>query len=246
MKEIELTSINFETLKKFKDTEAQESVIYHDNKKVYKLYQNFNMYDLIIRELHVDEISKVTNLKIAQPLEKIINNDFFCGCTMELKKGITLSRFEQNHSISELKDKLIDISEELERIHLSNKKIILGDINYNNIIVDETKDDFSFIDIDGAGIKRIEPMAISFPLYEYLELRDVVYKGKQNYDRLAFLLAFYQTVFGKSFDDIKEDEFERKTDEIPFLNRSRYDFKVLKKKNKTIKEVPYFHDIFSK
>ena len=95
-------------------------------------------------------------------------------------------------------------------------------------------------------LKRIEPMAIPFPLYEYLKLRDVVYKGKQNYDRLAFLLAFYQTVFGKSFDDIKEDEFERKTDEIPFLNRSRYDFKVLKKKNKTIKEVPYFHDIFSK
>ena len=37
MKEIELTSINFETLKKFEDIETQESVVYHDDKKVYKL-----------------------------------------------------------------------------------------------------------------------------------------------------------------------------------------------------------------
>lgn len=86
MKEIELTSINFETLKKFEDIETQESVVYHDDKKVYKLYKNFNMYDLIIREMHVEETSKITNFKMAQPLEKIINNDFFCGCTMELKK----------------------------------------------------------------------------------------------------------------------------------------------------------------
>lgn len=92
----------------------------------------------------------------------------------------------------------------------------------------------------------MEPMGIPFPLYEYLELRNSPYKVKQNYDRLTFLLAFYHTVFNKSFDDVSEDEFERKTDEIPFLNRSRYDFKVLKKKNKTIKEVPYFHEIFSK
>lgn len=246
MKELELTSINFETLKKFEDIETQESVVYHDDKKVYKLYKNFNMYDLIIREMHVEETSKITNFKMAQPLEKIINNEFFCGCTMELKKGITLSKFEQNHSISELKDKLIDISEGLEEIHLANKGLVLGDINYNNIIVDEANNDFSFIDIDGAGIKKMEPMGIPFPLYEYLELRNSPYKVKQNYDRLTFLLAFYHTVFNKSFDDVSEDEFERKTDEIPFLNRSRYDFKVLKKKNKTIKEVPYFHEIFSK
>lgn len=128
MKEIELTSINFETLKKFEDIETQESVVYHDDKKVYKLYKNFNMHDLIIREMHVEETSKITNFKIAQPLEKIINNCFFCGCTMELKEGITLSKFEQNHSIGELKDKLIDISEGLEEIHLANKGLVLGDI----------------------------------------------------------------------------------------------------------------------
>lgn len=163
MKEIELTSINFETLKKFEDIETQESVVYHDDKKVYKLYKNFNMYDLIIREMHVEETSKITNFKMAQPLEKIINNDFFCGCTMELKKGITLSKFEQNHSISELKDKLIDISEGLEEIHLANKGLVLGDINYNNIIVDEANNDFSFIDIDGAGIKKWNQWVFLFP-----------------------------------------------------------------------------------
>ena len=78
MKEIELTSINLETLRKFEDIETQESVIYHDDKKVYKLYKNFNMYDLIIREMHVEETSKITNFKMDQQLEKIINNGFFC------------------------------------------------------------------------------------------------------------------------------------------------------------------------
>ena len=165
---------------------------------------------------------------------------------MTYKKGITLSEYEKTHSIEELKDKLIDISLELEEMHQNKEKIILGDINYKNIIVDEKSDDFSFIDFDGVGIKRMEPMTISAPLFEYLENRKIDYRGKQNYDRLAYLLAFYQTVFHKSIDEVSEDEFEMKTDELPFLNRSRYDFKVLKKKNKTVKDMPYFHDIFSK
>ena len=113
-------------------------------------------------------------------------------------------------------------------------------------MIDEENNDFSFIDFDGVGIKRMKPMTISAPLFEYLENRGIDYQGKQNYDRLAYLLAFYQTVFHKSIDEVSEDEFEMKTDELPFLNRSRYDFKVLKKKNKTVKDIPYFHDIFSK
>ena len=59
MKEIELTSINFETLKKFEDIETQESVVYHDDKKVYKLYKNFNMYDLIIRKCTLKKLVKL-------------------------------------------------------------------------------------------------------------------------------------------------------------------------------------------
>lgn len=165
---------------------------------------------------------------------------------MAYKKGIILSEYEKTHSIEELKDKLIDVSLELEEIHRNRKKIVLGDINYNNVMIDEENNDFSFIDFDGVGIKRLEPMTISAPLFEYLENRGIDYQGKQNYDRLAYLLAFYQTVFHKSIDEVSEDEFEMKTDELPFLNRSRYDFKVLKKKNKTVKDMPYFHEVFSK
>ena len=60
MKEIELTSINFETLKKFEDIETQESVVYHDDKKVYKLYKNFNMlcinFDIFINSYCINII----------------------------------------------------------------------------------------------------------------------------------------------------------------------------------------------
>ena len=66
---------------------------------------------------------------------------------------------------------------------------------YNILNKDEENNDFSFIDFDGVGIKRMEPMTISAPLFEYLENRGIDYQGKQNYDRLAYLLAFYQTVF---------------------------------------------------
>lgn len=246
MKKIDITSINLDKVVKINDNMSSESAIYHDNKIVYKIYKNFSIYELIEREAHVEATSKITNLRVATPLAKLYNGYSFCGCVMAYKKGITLSEYEKTHSIEELKDKLIDISLELEEMHQNKEKIILGDINYKNIIVDEKSDDFSFIDFDGVGIKRMEPMTISAPLFEYLENRKIDYRGKQNYDRLAYLLAFYQTVFHKSIDEVSEDEFEMKTDELPFLNRSRYDFKVLKKKNKTVKDMPYFHEVFSK
>lgn len=246
MKKIDVTSINFDKVVKINDDISSESAIYHDNKMVYKIYKNFSIYELIEREAHVEEASKITNLRVATPLAKLYNGYSFCGCTMAYKKGITLSEYEKTHSIEELKDKLIDVSLELEEIHRNRKKIVLGDINYNNVMIDEENNDFSFIDFDGVGIKRMEPMTISAPLFEYLENRGIDYQGKQNYDRLAYLLAFYQTVFHKSIDEVSEDEFEMKTDELPFLNRSRYDFKVLKKKNKTVKDMPYFHEVFSK
>lgn len=246
MKKIDITSINLDKVVKINDNMSSESAIYHDNKIVYKIYKNFSIYELIEREAHVEATSKITNLRVATPLAKLYNGYSFCGCVMAYKKGITLSEYEKTHSIEELKDKLIDISLELKEMHQNKEKIILGDINYKNIIVDEKSDDFSFIDFDGVGIKRMEPMTISAPLFEYLENRKIDYRGKQNYDRLAYLLAFYQTVFHKSIDEVSEDEFEMKTDELPFLNRSRYDFKVLKKKNKTVKDMPYFHEVFSK
>ena len=246
MKKIDITSINFDKLVKINDDISSESAIYHDNKMVYKIYKNFSIYELVERETHVEETSKVTNLKVAAPLAKLYDQGLFCGCAMEYKRGITLAEYEKTHSKEELKDKLIDVSLELEEIHHNRKKIVLGDVNYNNVMIDEENNDFSFIDFDGVGIKRLEPMTLSAPLFEYLENRGIDYQGKQNYDRLAYLLAFYQTIFHKSIDDVSEDEFEMKTDELPFLNRSRYDFKVLKKKNKTVKDMPYFHDIFSK
>lgn len=246
MKKIDITSINFDKVIKINDDISSESAIYYDNKMVYKIYRNFSIYELVEREVHVEETSKVTNLKVAAPLAKLYDHGLFCGCAMEYKRGITLAEYEKAHSKEELKDKLIDVSLELEEIHRNRKKIVLGDVNYNNVMIDEENNDFSFIDFDGVGIKRLEPMTLSAPLFEYLENRGIDYQGKQNYDRLAYLLAFYQTVFHKSIDDVSEDEFEMKTDELPFLNRSRYDFKVLKKKNKIVKDMPYFHDIFSK
>ncbi len=246
MKKIDITSINFDKVIKINDDISSESAIYHDNKMVYKIYRNFSIRELIEREIHVEETSKVTNLKVAVPLAKLYDHGLFCGCAMEYKRGITLREYEKAHSKEELKDKLIDVSLELEEIHRNRKKIVLGDVNYNNVMIDEENNDFSFIDFDGVGIKRLEPMTLSAPLFEYLENRGIDYQGKQNYDRLAYLLAFYQSVFHKNIDDVSEDEFEMKTDELPFLNRSRYDFKVLKKKNKTVKGMPYFHDIFSK
>lgn len=246
MKKIDITCINFDKLTKINSNLSSESTVYYNNDLVYKIYKDFSISELVEREAHVEATSKISNLRIAVPLAKLYNGYSFCGCVTAYKKGITLAEYERTHSIEELKDKLIDVSLELENIHQDKRKIILGDINYKNIIIDEENNDFTFIDFDGVGIKRMEPMGISAPLFEYLENRGIDYKGKQNYDRLSYLLSFYHTVFHKSIDDVSEDEFEKKTDELPFLNRSRYDFKVLKKKNKAVKDMPYFHDIFSK
>ena len=101
MKKIDITSINFDKVFKINDDISSESAIYHDNKMVYKIYKNFSIYELIEREAHVEETSKITNLRVAAPLAKLYNGYSFCGCTMTYKKGITLSEYEKTHSIEE-------------------------------------------------------------------------------------------------------------------------------------------------
>ena len=77
MKKIDITSINFDKVVKINDDISSESAIYHDNKMVYKIYRNFSFRELIEREIHVDETSKVTNLRVAAPLAKLYDNGFF-------------------------------------------------------------------------------------------------------------------------------------------------------------------------
>ena len=137
MKKIDITSINFDKVVKINDDISSESTIYHDNKMVYKIYKNFSIYELIEREAHVEETSKITNLRVATPLAKLYNGYSFCGCTMAYKKGITLSEYEKTHSIEELKDNwskrfdkdnLISLCEschqKVHRKYLSNKEEI--------------------------------------------------------------------------------------------------------------------------
>ena len=55
---------------------------------VYKIYKNFSIYELIEREAHVEEASKITNLRVATPLAKLYNGYSFVDVQWHIKKEL--------------------------------------------------------------------------------------------------------------------------------------------------------------
>lgn len=140
-------------------SEGGESIIYEHKKTVFKIYKDIvNKPEKEIKLKKISSLSLPNN--IVKPLSLIYNQkNEFIGYSMNKIAGTPMKQLTskkfinvQNITIKDICKILIETKNTLEILHKQN--IIIGDLNYNNIIFTDSFIPY-FIDIDSWSIDNI-------------------------------------------------------------------------------------------
>jgi serine/threonine protein kinase len=142
--------------------EGYESYIYKVDGMLYKIFKTTDKKVLLNKQAK-EEILHCLNIKHIKPIDFIEINGVIQGYTEEEKIGYqTLDMFQNSR-----KEKLKILKNVLnELIILHNNGIIYGDLNLNNILVNNG--DVCFCDLDNSCIENYDFDVLSFNEQQYL------------------------------------------------------------------------------
>lgn len=247
MERIELGNINFGKVYMIKTKYHLESDLYHDNETAYKIFKILPKKQLARKQRKIELLHDGEALpNVVMPKAEIFSEDFFFGYTMDyIKDSINLGDFTQrSKDINLFFQTLSTISKSVEQIHRDPRKIMIGDLNSNNIIIDK---DFNprFVDIDSCQINGLRNETIPASLALYLKNRSINYiDTTKESDKFSLLLCSLFVIFKKHVDKISMSDFDEKAEKIETLRNMRT--LVLEiKRNQQLSEVPYVHELIA-
>lgn len=246
MKKISIKDLDFSKLT-YKNYYNEESDIYIDNKKIYKLFKIFDYKELVNKEKKIEILNnKKLDKNIIIPDTIITQNGCFIGCGMDyIKNSNQLFDFRKYcNDINKLFDILKRISYILENnIHKNN--IIVCDLSFSNIIIDKNFNSY-FIDFDSCFVDNIEQNTIASLLFYYYKYRKVKIDINKNMDNLSLILNTLYIIFKKKINEISEFEYDELKEQIYFLEEIKELFIELKKQDRNIPNVPYISEFIKK
>jgi hypothetical protein len=209
---------------------------------LYKEYLNFLSAQKKRRKLELlYNGGTISNTVI--PYALITDNFFLSGCAM---KYISDSVSLKNCTDSEFFYKLLyRASLTLKKIHDDPRNIVIGDLHFDNILIDKKLDHY-FIDMDSCMVYDIPadrlPNALKYYVINRGNFRFDV--GKET-DKLCMFLAMIGALFGTSIDFLDMTEYDIKAEQISTLRNMR-EFVLKIKNNKSgIPDIPYLSDLIS-
>lgn len=261
---IRLENINFKELERIHCKSNSEARLYTDGKICYKIFwrERYAPWQLIGKYKKINILAKIPENSldsIVLPIDKIINKKgAMFGYTMKfIPDSQTLMSFKPEDALLVSKI-LYEVSQSVRKIHQDSRNIIISDLHFHNIILDKNLRHY-FVDFDSCSIRGIPNEAAPTFLSSYEQLIDSSryrilketireLKGYASYtetsqktDRLCLILATLDYFFGKSIISISESDYDKKSEEIPFLNNMKSYFLYLKKYPKGL-EVPYLDE----
>ncbi len=217
MIKIQKKDINFRKLKKLQ-SQGSQSIIYCDKKYCYKMFNNANNnYCKSIQRLYRD-LEGYNNPNILLPVGYIMTQGKLEGYIMEKKDAYSIVKnFEEDvHTLSCPIFFFIikQVSEILRQLHSDG--IVVTDLNFNNILIDNKTGQVYYADTDSFSYRKTHGFLISELLYNYLKIHklDTNYRISENTDRLSLALAFLHTMYYIPFDKITTSYF----DEYSYIN----------------------------
>lgn len=245
MEEIRLTQLKIEKMNSIKSNHHIESTLYYDNDTLYKIFKkDLNSGDLKNKKTKVEILAAGPPLPtVVMPIDQIYYNRHFSGYTMKYISNATdLYNFDIKSNPQMFLNILLTISKSLEEIHKDARKIIIGDLSFNNIIVDEQFNPY-IVDIDSCKIVGIENETISGLFNEYLCNRKIYHTyGTPNEDRLSMLLSILYMIFRIDIDNIIMYVYDKIAERSETLQNIRS--LILEIKNsESIPYIPYFHEM---
>lgn len=246
METVELKSIDPTKLTIMDPDIHSESFICTDYKNVYKLFEEITIGLSRRKEAKVDYLCRMEEKHgLVLPNQKIIFRNSSCrvfvGYRLKYINGVTLFDIQYRLEDFDYFSLLSRISRKVKNIHIENDRFVFGDLNFNNILVNNKLESF-FIDLDGCSIGDLKNERISAIISEYMGFRNSYLKINRNLDRLTFLLYIFDYIFGRSIFEISQYEYDEKSEVYVFLKTIRELFVELNRTDRSIPYIPYIFE----
>lgn len=247
MERINLANIDLRKLSQINSSQHLESDLYHDDELVYKIFKDFSEYKIRKKQKKIEILRDGNPLpNVVMPIDDLFFNDAFFGYTMKyIKNSLPLADFNKiSKDIRIFFQILITVSKSVEEIHSDPREIIIGDLNFDNIIIDRSFNPY-IVDFDSSKIGRLLNETNPAIIASYQKRRNIKNIDiNQNSDKFSLLLWTLFMIFKKNLADISLYEIDEKAERLETLKNAR-EFILTMKKSKDIPEVPYIHELIS-
>ncbi len=247
---IDVDDIDFKKFQIINKEIASKSTIFWDvyNNKFYKIFNESvnlspdNMKILEQKEEKMSAFKKIEGIDFVSQATKLISNkDYVIGYQADYINAKRLYEIDTNN-IKKLFIILSKISYHLMLLHHKNGNPVIGDLHFDNFLVDSNGNDY-FTDYDSYGINGIEVDNFSKALTSYCDTMNYQIYDDESYDRLSFMLALFQMIFDNLITKINNKDFLKITRLYPVFEKLEEVFITLKSSYNFIPDIPYFHEI---
>lgn len=244
MTSIDYKDIDFSKLPRLEDV-CSVNDIYLSDDKIIKIFKKYKKEELGNIEKKLELFKEKSTFDFLNIPESIIKQDGnLVGVVLPfIKNSMTLNELLRRKKIIEVLPILIDLSIDLSKLH--RNKILVGDMHFDNIVIDDKNKD-NFIDVESYGIESMKPSDMPSITYNYYNWMNYYLHHDANMDRISFFLALFSIIFDKGVISISENEYELKTEEIPILNELEDVFMDLKTQNYNEPDMPYLYELIRK
>ena len=135
-------------------SEGEEGYVYSDGEFAYKIFKTKNLKTLNNKEDKLDVLNEIDIDNVVKPLFGIYDKNKLCGYAMkyiDANNLFMMTKFNKMYNDNVYLDifyiQIEYISKLLKEIHSSKYKLVVGDINSNNIIFDKEFCLFFLIDV---------------------------------------------------------------------------------------------------
>ncbi len=246
--------IEYEKIIQEKDifnTEGLESIIYSDETKIYKIFNSTQRSYLQNKFYKVNILETLKDFKEGVlPIDNVMDKrSVFRGYSAQKENSLTLLEIHEQRGIYDFLLGLIDSSKKLYNIHSRSEKIIIADVNCNNIIIKENENDLGidsiFVDMDNISIDGLKHDRYSGILQIFFKPRTKHLRISQNTDRLGQLLYLMSYMFNieNPIYGLKEKDFSEAAEKIQSLKNMKNLITTLQNPRIYLPNIPYLFEM---
>lgn len=247
MGRINLANIDLSKLPQINSSPHLESDLYHDEEIVYKIFKNFDEYIITKKQRKIELLRDGNELpNVIMPIDDLYFDETFFGYTMKyIINSISLYDFNKvSKDIKLFLQILLKISKSIEEIHHDPRDIAIGDLNFDNIILDNSFNPY-ITDSDSFKIAGLLNETNPAIIDSYIKNRGISNIDiNQNTDKLSLILWTIYMIFKKHIDEISMYEFDKKAEYLETLRNMRTLILEMKKYRK-IPNTPYLHELIA-
>lgn len=242
---INYKNIDFSKMSKLDDISSTNDIyLYKD--KIIKIFKKYSKEQLKELEFKIELFDEKTNFEFLSVPNYIIKKDGIITGTISpfIENSFTLNELLHRKSILEELNVIRDISIKLSKLHNSKSKIVVGDMHFDNVIIDNKNNSY-FIDVESYGIDTYKPSDIPSITYNYYTWMNYYLQHSDNMDRISFFLALFSTIFDKNIISVSENEYELKMQDITVLSKLKEVFLDLKYSYAEEPDIPYLYEVIT-